>query len=223
MNARRIDFTVGLHGGTSRDYLARVTQSDKAEVAAIAQQWGFDYWDGDRRYGYGGYRYDGRWRPVAEAIATRYGLAAGSRVLDVGCGKAHLLYELTQVVPGLDVRGLDISAYALEHAKDEVRDRLDLGDASALPYAADSFDLVLSLATLHNLGVAGLWKALGEIDRVARDGRAYVMVESYRNEREKVNLLYWQLTCRSFYAVEDWEWIFERAGYRGEYGFIFFE
>ncbi len=217
----RIDFTQALHASTTRDYVARVVEHDKAESAAIAGRFGAEYWDGDRRYGYGGYRYDGRWLPVAQTMATHYGLAAGDRVLDVGCGKGFLLHEFTRAVPGVEVAGLDTSAYALEHAKPEVRSALTLGDAAALPYADASFDLVVSLGTLHNLGVGDLFAALAEIERVSR-GRSYVMVESYRDEREKANLLYWQLTCRSFYAVADWEWVFRAAGYRGDYGFIFF-
>ncbi len=217
----RIDFTQTLHQSTARDYVARVVEHDKAESAAVAGQFGPDYWDGDRRYGYGGYRYDGRWLPIAQAMASYYGLTPGQRILDVGCGKGFLLYEFTQAVPGVAVAGLDVSAYALDHAKPEVRDHLVLGTASSLPYADASFDLVVSLGTLHNLGVADLFPALAEIGRVSR-GRAYVMVESYRDEREKANLLAWQLTCRSFYSVADWEWVFRAAGYRGDYGFIFF-
>jgi protein-L-isoaspartate(D-aspartate) O-methyltransferase len=217
----RIDFTQSLHQSTARDYVARVVEHDKAESAEVASRFGAEYWDGDRRYGYGGYRYDGRWRPVADAIAAHYGLRAGDRVLDVGCGKGFLLYELTQAVPGLTVAGLDVSTYALEHAKDEVKPFLHAGTAAELPYADGAFELVLSLGTLHNLDARALDAALGEIARVsARD--AYVMVESYRNEREKANLLYWQLTCKSFYSVADWEYVFDRAGYRGDYGFIFF-
>ncbi len=218
---QRIDFTQTLHASTARDYVARVVEHDKAESAEVASRFGADYWDGDRRYGYGGYRYDGRWRPVADAIAAHYGLRAGDRVLDVGCGKGFLLYELTQAVPGLIVAGLDVSAYALENAKDEIKPFLQVGTAAELPYPDDAFELVLSLGTLHNLDAPALDAALAEIARVgARD--AYVMVESYRNEREKVNLLYWQLTCKSFYSVADWEFVFDRAGYRGDYGFIFF-
>ena len=219
---RRIDFTQRLHGATKRDYVARVVQRDKAECAEIASRFGAQYWDGDRHYGYGGYRYDGRWYPVAQEIAQFYGLRRGHRVLDVGCGKGFLLYELTRAVPGLEVAGLDVSAYALENAKEEVRAALTLGTAAKLPYADRSFDLVLSLGTLHNLGAGELFDALGEISRVSRRD-AYVMVESYRDQREKANLLYWQLTCRSFYSVADWEWVFAHAGYFGDYGFIFFE
>ena len=217
-----MDFAQELHARTRRDYLARVIEHDKAASAAVASQFGADYWDGDRRYGYGGYRYDGRWRGLAEKLARHYGLSPGQRVLDVGCGKGFLLYELTAVVPGLAVAGIDISEYAIANAKEEIKSSLHIGEASALPFGDAEFDLVISLGTLHNLAIADLWRALGEVDRVSKDGRGYIMVESFRSMGEKVNLLYWQLTCNSFYSVDDWRWVYEQAGYRGDYDFIFF-
>ena len=216
-----VDFLTAVHTRTKRDYVARVTEYPKAEAAKRAKQWGYDYWDGDRRVGYGGYEYDGRWRPVAEALAEHYGLEPGQRVLDVGCGKAFLLFDISEVRPGVDVRGLDVSEYALEHAKPEVRDRLDLGTAAKLPYEDGSFDLVVSINTLHNLHCYDLERALSEIERVGR-GSKYVVVESYRNEEEKANLLYWQLTCESFYNPDEWEWWFERTGYSGDHSFVYF-
>lgn len=218
----QIDFIQALSASTKRNYVQRVVDHDKAKCAAIARQWGMDYWDGDRKYGYGGMRYDGRWRSVAERLVTQYNLKPGMKVLDVGCGKAYLLYELTQVMPGLEVRGLDISAYGIENAKEEVAPYLTVGNATKLPYADNEFDFVLSLATLHNLGISDLMRALHEIVRVSK-GPSYLMVESWRTEAEKVNLLYWQLTCQSFYDVPGWEWIFDHAGYTGDYGFIYFE
>ncbi len=216
-----VDFVGILHNAAKRDYVQRVIEHDKAECAAIACRFGADYWDGERRYGYGGYRYDGRWLCVAEAMAEHYGLAPGHRVLDVGCGKGFLLHELTRAVPGLEVRGLDISAYALDHAKPEVKPYLDEGDACDLPYPDQSFDLVVSITTLHNLYAYDLHKALREIERVGR-GAKHITIEAYRDEREKANLLYWQLTCRAFHTPDEWEWLFAQAGYTGDYGCIFF-
>lgn len=217
-----VDFISPLHRRTTRDYLGRVNEFPKADAARVARQFGAEYWDGDRRYGYGGMRYDGRWRVVAEAMARQYGLKSGDRVLDVGCGKGFLLYDLTQVVPGLEVTGLDVSRYALDHAKEEVRDRLVEGHARSLPFEDGSFDLVLSINTLHNLYCYDLDAALREMQRVGRRHR-YVCVESYRNEEEKVNLLYWQLTCESFFTPEEWAWWFDRCGYQGDWSFIYFE
>jgi len=218
----RIDFTQNLHSSTKRDYVARVVEFDKADSAEVACRYGEEYWDGARQYGYGGYKYDGRWRPIAQRMADHYGLKPGMRVLDVGCGKGFLLHELTQVVPGISVAGIDISAYGIENSKEEVRPFLQLGHAAKLPYEDKSFDLIITLGTFHNLGIEELWSGVSELERVGRRHK-YLMVESYRNQREKANLLYWQLTCRSFYSTDDWEWLYQKIGYTGDYGFIFFE
>lgn len=217
-----VDFISPLHRKTTRDYLARVNEFPKAEAAKLARQFGRDYWDGDRKVGYGGMRYDGRWRVVAENMVKHYGLKPGDRVLDVGCGKGFLLYEFTQACPGIEVAGLDISEYAIANAKEEVRPFLRVGHANHLPWPAQTFDLVVSITTLHNLQCFDLDQSLREIQRVSRRNK-YVVVESYRNEEEKANLLYWQLTCESFYRPEAWEWWFQRTGYTGDWSYIYFE
>jgi len=219
-----IDFQSSLHKATKRDYLARVNDSEypKPRAAELAKKWGYDYWDGDRRICYGGYKYiEGRWEKVAKSIADHYGLKAGSKVLDVGCGKGFQLFEFTRVCPGIEVYGLDISEYALANAKEEVRDRLTMGDATSIPWPDKYFDLVLSITTLHNLHNYDLEKALREVERVGNN--KYICVESYRNETEKANLMYWQLTCEAFCTPEEWDWWFTMTGYTGDHSFIFFE
>ena len=217
-----VDFIADLHTRTNRDYLARVTEFPKAEAAKVAKQFGYDYWDGDRRFGYGGMRYDGRWRKVAVALAKHYGLKPSDTVLDVGCGKAFLLYDLAHAVPGIRVCGVDISHYAITDAKEEVRPFLSTVNATRLPYDDNSFDLVISITTLHNLRCFELDQALREVERVARRHK-YIVVESYRNDEEKANLLYWQLTCESFYSPDEWQWWFDRCGYTGDHSLIYFE
>ena len=217
-----VDFIEHAHRSTKRDYLARVLAGDKAEFAAVAKKFDIEYWDGSRNTGYGGYHYDGRWLEVAKRMAGHYGLKAGDRVLDVGCGKGFLLYEFMRAVPGIEVAGLDVSRYAITHCKPEVAAYLTEGNAVSLPFADKSFDLVVSINTLHNLQLPELERALREIERVGR-GNKYVLMDSYRNEREKVNLIYWQLTCECFLTPSEWEWIFEKTGYTGDYGCIFFD
>jgi len=219
---QQIDFLAKYQSATKRDYVARVVEHDKAECATVAKRWGEEYWDGPRQYGYGGYKYDGRWLPIAQDIASRYGLKAGDKILDVGCGKAFLLFEFTRAVPGVEIAGLDISAYGITHSKEETRPFLMEGSCTKLPYPDQSFDFVYSINTFHNLKVDDLAAALQEVERVGRK-RKWVCVESYRNEREKVNLLYWQITCMSFYTPEEWVWLYRQWGYTGDYGFIFFE
>ncbi|MFA5166916.1 MAG: class I SAM-dependent methyltransferase [Candidatus Omnitrophota bacterium] len=220
-----IDFISANHNKTKRDYLARVNDPEypKPRAAELAKQWGYDYWDGDRRICYGGYRYmEGRWEKVARDMTRHYGIKAGDKILDVGCGKGFLLYDFTKVVPGIDVTGIDISRYAVENAKEEIRGRLKVGNATALPFPDNHFDFVFSITTLHNLHCYDLDKALREIQRVGKKNK-YICVESYRNETEKANLLYWQVTCEAFNTPEEWEWWFKQTGYTGDHSFIYFE
>jgi ubiquinone/menaquinone biosynthesis C-methylase UbiE len=195
----------------------------KVEAMRVAGEYGADYWDGDRRYGYGGYSYrSGYWAGPASELIKTYGLGPGSSVLDVGCGKAFLLHELLLAEPKLSVAGLEISPHALAGATDLVRPHLSFGDARRpLPWPDQSVDLVISLAVLHNFRLPEVTTALAEIQRVGR--QAFVMVESYRNEQELFNLECWALTCRTFLSVDDWLWLFENTGYLGDYEFIFFE
>lgn len=217
-----LDFLEQVHTGTKRDYLARALAGNKAEFATLAKKFDVEYWDGDRNTGYGGYRYDGRWLAVAEKMAAHYQLPPGARILDVGCGKGFLLHEFTRAVPGAQIAGLDISRYALDHALPEVRPFLVEGNATSLPYPDDSFDFVVSINTLHNLRLPDLDRALREIERVSR-GASYILMDGYRTEQEKVNLLYWQLTCECFFTPEEWEWLFQQCGYTGDYGCIYFD
>ena len=211
-----------VHARTRRDYLARILQGNKAELATLARKFSVEYWDGDRSTGYGGYHYDGRWLPVAQRLGEQYALRPGDRILDVGCGKGFLLHELTRACPGVEVIGLDVSAYALHHAKPEVVGRVVRGTAVHLPFPDHAFDLVVSINTLHNLFLPELDAALREIERVGRRHK-YVVMDSYRSEQEKLNLMCWQLTCECFFTPVEWAWILERAGYTGDHGCIFFE
>ena len=217
-----VNITTALHESSNREYLPRMVD-DKVNCMKIAKQYGQDYWDGDRRYGYGGYNYmPGRWKPVAEALVEKYDLNNNSSVLDVGCGKAFLLYELKLLLPDLRVAGFDISEHGLADAKEEIRDSLFIHRAEKpYPFEDNEFDLVISLGCFHNLRIFELEKALAEVERVGK--RGYVMLESYRNELEQFNLQCWALTCESFFDPEEWCWIYNRFSYTGDYEFIYFE
>ena len=219
---RLLNLVTPLHRQARRDYLGRM-QDDKAACMVKAKEYGADYWDGDRRFGYGGYRYmPGRWKPVARALIDLYGLRPGAKVLDVGCGKAFLLYELQLLMPELQLSGFDISPYALANRHPDFKGSLFRYRAQdPYPFGDGEFDLVISLATLHNLRLSEVGAALGEVERVGRN--KYVMLESYRNEQELFNLQCWALTCESFFDTAEWIWLYSHFGYTGDYEFIYFE
>jgi SAM-dependent methyltransferase len=183
---------------------------------AIAKQFGREYFDGERTQGYGGYRYDGRWVRVAERMRDFYGLRAGDRILDVGCAKGFLLHDFRQVVPGIEVVGLDVSAYAIEHAMEDVAPRLVRGTAAYLPFADRAFDLVISINTIHNLDLEQCLRALREMERVSRRFK-YVQVDSYRDDEERALFERWQLTAVTYFDPEGWKQRFREAGYTGDF------
>lgn len=198
-----------------RNVQQRSTGKD-ASVVAIARQFGEMYWDGPREYGYGGYRYDGRWRAVARDIIAHFGLEPGMRVLDVGCGKGFLVKDLMLECPGLEAFGLDISLYALMHCERETVGRLHLGSAEKLPFPDASFDCALSINTIHNLPRPRAIRALQELQRLSK-GRAYVQVDSYLNEEQKALFEQWVLTAEFHDYPDGWRKAFQEAGYTGDY------
>ena len=217
-----IQLVTSLHQKTKRDYLERMLD-EKSKCMAVAKRYDKDYWDGLRRFGYGGYKYiPGRWRQVAQDLIDRYALTNKSKVLDVGCGKGYLLSELKMLLPELHIVGTDLSPYAIQCANPEIRKHILLSKAQdKLVFEDQYFDLVISLGVLHNLQIFELEMALNEIQRVGKNG--YVMVESYRNEVELFNLQCWALTAVSFFNSNEWEWVYKKFGYHGDYEFIYFE
>ena len=200
---------------TKRNIEKRAEEKD-AEVVRIARLFGRAYWDGERKYGYGGYRYDGRWRSVARDMIEYFGLKPGMRVLDVGCGKGFLVKDLMLECPGLEVFGLDVSHYALMNSEKEVVGRLHLGNATSLPFPDGSFDCVISLNTIHNLERRDVVAAMREIQRLSR-GRAFVQVDSYRTPEEREIAVSWIITARFHDYPDGWLKAYAEAGYTGDY------
>ena len=216
-----VNYVTTLHQATSRSYIDRMVD-DKVNCMLKAKEYEFDYWDGNRRYGYGGYKYmPGRWKPAAELLIKNYNLTNNSSVLDVGCGKAFLLYEMKLLLPNLKITGFDISKHGIDEAKKKIKEGLFIHQAQKrYPFQDKQFDLVMSLGCLHNLRIFELGIALKEIERVGKQG--YIMLESYRNEKELFNLQCWALTCNSFFSKKEWIWIYKKFGFTGDYEFIYF-
>ncbi len=187
------------------------------EDRRIARQFGKEFFDGDRRYGYGGYNYNPKyWGSVIPDIKEHYSLDGSSSILDVGCGKGFMLYDFVRLIPGIKVSGIDVSEYAIKNAMPEVSDSLKIGCASSLPYADDSFDLAISINTIHNLDRDNCKIALQELERVSKKN-SFVIVDAFRTDEEKKRMEAWNLTARTFMHVDEWKEFFNDAGYTGDY------
>jgi ubiquinone/menaquinone biosynthesis C-methylase UbiE len=187
------------------------------EVREVARRYERDFFDGDRLYGYGGYHYHPRfWTETVQRFREHYQLADDAAILDVGAGKGFMLYDFMKAMPNATLAGIDISQYAYDNAIAEVKPFLTVGDAKELPYEDDSFDLVISITTVHNLHRDDCIQALHEIERVGR-GNAFVTVDAWHNEEERRRLEQWVLTAHTYMHADDWKKLFDEAGYTGDY------
>jgi SAM-dependent methyltransferase len=187
------------------------------EVREVARRYGRDYFDGDRRYGYGGYSYHPRfWQETVRRFRDHYHLPEDARILDVGCAKGFMLHDFQELMPRATVAGIDISEYAIENAIASVRPFLRVGNARELPYPDGSFDLVTALNTIHNLELEECKQAVREIQRVSR-AHAFVVVDAWRTEEERRRMQDWVVTARTVMHVDDWKRTFDAVGYTGDY------
>jgi len=219
---RQKHFITSLHNSTKRNYLERMI-NNKVFCINVASKYDKDYWDGDRKFGYGGYQYiPGRWKNLAKELINTYSLNNKSNVLDIGCGKGYLLQELKLLIPDLKVTGIDISNYSILNAHPNIKKFLSIHDArKKLPFEENQFDLVFSLGAFHNFILPDLVNSLTEMERVGR--QKYLMVESYRDSQELFNLQCWALTAQTFFNQKEWIWFLDKFYYSGDYEFIFFE
>jgi ubiquinone/menaquinone biosynthesis C-methylase UbiE len=200
---------------TIRDYDKRAKEKTP-EIVQMAKKFDKDFFDGDRKCGYGGYKYDGRWKTVVKRMKDCYDLSENAAILDVGCAKGFMLHDFKELMPGCTVAGIDVSSYAIEKAMPSVKQFLKIASADELPYPDKSFDFVISINSIHNLPLERLKKALSEIERVCR-GHSYITIDAWHNEKEREDLFKWVLTAETMMHVNDWEKLFEEVGYTGDY------
>lgn len=187
------------------------------EHRTIARRFGPDFFDGDRLYGYGGYSYHSRfWTETVRRFRDHYGLGADASILDVGCGKGFMLHDFKQIMPLVTVAGIDISEYAIAHGMEDIRPFMAVANASDLPFADDSFDLVISINTVHNLPLAECKRSLREIQRVSRQ-HSFIVVDAWRSEDEHRRMLAWNLTALTYMHVAEWRRLFDEVGYTGDF------
>jgi sporadic carbohydrate cluster protein (TIGR04323 family) len=216
------NFITPNHTKTKRNYLERMINK-KVKCMKVSKKYGFDYWDGNRKYGYGGFKYiKGYNESIAKKIIKTYNLTNKSKVLDVGCGKGFLMQEIKNKLTNISVIGIDISKYAKNNTLDKIKKNIKIQDArKKLKFKNNFFDLVVSINTLHNFKISEINSCLSEIERVGKS--KFICVESYRNELEQFNLQCWALTAQTLIDTSSWKWLFKNSGYTGDYEFIYFK
>ncbi len=200
---------------TKRDYDKRAAEKTPEDVK-IAKQFGKEFFDGDRKRGYGGYKYDGRWIDVVKRFQEHYQLAANAAILDVGCAKGFMLHDFKQVMSECTIAGVDVSEYAIANAMEDVKPFLKIASGEKLPYPDKSFDLVISINSIHNLPPDRIVLALKEIERVSRK-HSYITIDAWHDDVEKENLYKWVLTAETMMHVDDWKKLFAEVNYTGDF------
>ena len=210
------------HKKVKRNYLERVN-SEKIKCMKISKKYSFDYWDGNRKFGYGGYKYiPGYHQHIAKKIISNYSLTNDSRILDIGCGKGFLLHEIKKILKNIKIYGTDISPYARKNSITKIKKNIKIHDArKKFNYSDNFFDLVISINMLHNFRLSNIHNFLLQIEKIGKN--KFICLESFRNEKEQFNLQCWALTAETLIDVESWKWIFEKSRYTGDYEFIYFE
>ena len=193
------------------------SQSVTVKDRLLSRRFSKEYFDGSRNQGYGGYNYHPRfWQGAVKDLKKYYKLNSKSKILDIGCGKGFMLYDLKQLVPGISVTGIDISEYAIQNSPDEMKSFLQIGNAKQLPFADNSFDLVIAINTIHNLPLEDCFKALKEIERVSKKDK-YIVVDAWETEEQKQKMIKWVLTGLTYFHTKDWKELFKLAGYTGDF------
>ena len=212
MDPKLIKLISSNHKKTKRNYLKRM-MFQKVKSMTISKKYSYDYWDGKRQYGYGGYKYDGRWKHIAKKLAKKYQLNKNSKILDIGCGKGHLIYELSKLLKSKNIFGLDISKYAKKRAPSAIKKNIKCYDATKkIKFKKNNFDLVISINVIHNFSIDKVFNFLKDIIYISKS--TYIATESYRNDKELFNLQCWALTAESFFSAEEWKWILKSKKFK---------
>ena len=183
----------------------------------IARKFDKEFFDGSRETGYGGYHYNPRfWTEVVKTFKNYWDLNNRSKLLDVGCGKGFMIYDFVKLIPGITVKGIDISEYAINNSLEEIKKDLIVANAKSLPFEKNQFDYAISINTVHNLEIDDCTKALKEIDRVSKNG-SFVTVDAYRTKEEKERMFKWNLTAKTIMSVDEWKSYFKEINFRGDY------
>ena len=200
----------------SRDISSR--EKNKNKNVKLASKFGFEYFDGHRDQGYGGYKYDGRWVAVSKRAFKKYNILDGFRILDIGCAKGYFVKDLKDLNSNIKVFGIDISNYALQNCHPDVVGDLKQGDARKLPFPDNSFDLIFSINVIHNFSKNECVKAIKEMNRVSRrKENIFIQVDAYNDKKDLELFKKWVLTAKTCLKPNEWEKLFIDANFMGDF------
>lgn len=210
------EFDIGYPHGQIQRIVPEGFRSIRNRITAF--ELGREYYDGARENGYGGYRYDGRWKLIIPVLIQRYGLTSSSHILEVGCKKGFFLHDLKQMLPGITVRGVENHLYPLENGMESIKADVQLASYQALPFLDRSFDFVMAFASIYMLNLRDVMAAIREIQRVSK-GKSYITVGAYRTKEERDLFHDWTVLGSTVLHVDEWLEVFRHCGYTGDYYF----
>ena len=197
----------------SRSSLAK-KRSIKNKV--LAWELNKKYYDGKRINGYGGYKYDARWKKFLPKIIKKYKLSGKSKVLDLGCKKGFLLKDLNILIPGIKSYGIENHSYALKKAV-KCKSKLIKSEYYNMPFKNKYFDFVIAFNSLYMQNLGDVIKSLKEIKRISK--KSYIVLASGENDQERNKFYRWTLIGTSILLKKEWKTLFKKIKFKGDYYF----
>lgn len=214
---REFNVLKGYPQPTTPRYVGYNVRTIKNRIAAAYRD--ARYYDSERNNGYGGFKYDGRWKLAVNSMCDEYGLTEKSAVLNLGCEKGFIMHDFHEKFPDMKICGADVSSYAIENAMPSIKQHITHLDTFAkLPYADNEFDFVTAIGVIYTLTLYDAICCLKEIQKVGK-GKSFITLGAYRNDEEFKLFRYWTLLGATILHVNEWVEVLEHAGYTGDYTF----
>ena len=196
-----------------------VTRKVKRSIENKVIAWRLDkhYYDGDRNNGYGGYKYDGRWKKLLPKIIKRYKLSNKSRILDLGCKKGFIMQDFKELLPKAEIWGLEDHKYPISKASSKIKSRIIHSPYYEIPFKKNYFDFVIGFSAIYKYDLCNVIKTLKEIDRVSK--KSFITVASYNDIKEKRLFEDWTLLGTTCLHKKEWIRLFKILKFKGDHYF----
>jgi len=196
----------------------KITKTRNIRNKFLAWKLDKNYYDGYRQNGYGGFKYDARWKRLLPKLIKKYKLTKKSKVLEIGCKKGFLLLDLNKLLPGIKSQGIENHEYPLKKANKKIKKKLYFKDYYNLKnYKKREFDLVIAFNSIYMQNLGDTIKTISEIKRISK--KSYISLASYEKKKDRDKFLDWTLLGTTILKKSEWKEIFKFIGYNGDYYF----